>query len=143
VTRVDFYLLSTTTAHDREKFACRLTEKAWKSRHKVYLHSHSERETEQLDKLLWTFRPESFIPHETIESGDSGLSPVLLGCHEMPQLSAHDVLINLAPEVPSFFSRFERVIELINEDESIKSAGRERYRFYKTRGYALETHKIA
>jgi DNA polymerase-3 subunit chi len=142
MTRVDFYLLSSKTPHEREKFACRLAEKAWKQGHKVYLHSQSKEQTEQLDTLLWTFRPESFVPHDIAE-GDTSLSPVLLGNNEAPQLSAHDILINLATEVPSFFSHFERAIELINENEQIKTAGRERYRFYKERGYALETHKIA
>jgi DNA polymerase-3 subunit chi len=34
------------------------------------------------------------------------------------------------------------VAELVNQDQVIKDAGRERFRFYRDRGYALETHTL-
>ncbi len=142
MTRVDFYLLHGSNRQEREKLACRLTEKAWKLGHKIYLHSGSESESRQLDDLLWSFRAKSFVPHDQLESCDGTAAPVLLGYAEEPALSVHDVLINLSAAVPTFFSRFERVIELINEDETIRKAGRDRYRFYQERGYTLNTHNI-
>lgn len=142
MTRVDFYLLSGDGKQEREKLACRLTEKAWKLNHKVYLHSDSEPESRQLDDLLWTFRPESFVPHNFLANDSEIKTPVLLGHHEEPALLEHDILINLSAAVPSFFSRFERVIEVINDDENIREAGRDRYRFYQQRGYTLNTHKL-
>lgn len=142
MTRVDFYLLPGNNRQEREKLACRLTEKAWKLGHKIYLHSGSESESRQLDDLLWSFRAKSFVPHDQLENSDEAIAPVLLGHTEEPTLPAHDVLINLSAVVPSFFSRFERVIELINEDETIRKAGRDRYRFYQERGYTLNTHNI-
>jgi DNA polymerase-3 subunit chi len=142
MTRVDFYLLSGDGKQEREKLACRLTEKAWKLNHNIYLHSSSEPESRQLDDLLWTFRPESFVPHDLMANDSEMMAPVLLGHHEEPALSEHDILINLSATVPSFFSRFERVIEVINEDESIRETGRDRYRFYQQRGYTLNTHKL-
>jgi len=57
-------------------------------------------------------------------------------------LDIHDVLINLSQQTPDCFARFERFAELVNQDESIKQAGRERFKFYKSRGYPLNTHKI-
>jgi DNA polymerase-3 subunit chi len=53
------------------------------------------------------------------------------------------VLINLASEVPEFFSRFERLIECVDHEESVKAAGRQRFRFYREHGYPLNTHNIA
>ena len=52
-----------------------------------------------------------------------------------------DVLINLSSEVPLFFSRFERVTEIIGLLD--KASGRERFRFYRDRGYPLKSHTIA
>ncbi len=52
------------------------------------------------------------------------------------------MLINLAAEVPLFFSRFERVAELVNEQADTRSQGRARYSFYRERGYPLHTHEI-
>ena len=44
--------------------------------------------------------------------------------------------------VPEFFSRFERVAELVENDEQQRHHGRERFRFYKERGYPLQTHNV-
>jgi DNA polymerase IIIc chi subunit len=54
----------------------------------------------------------------------------------------HDVLISLAPEVPTWFSRFTRIAELVGAAEDDKVRGRERFRFYRERGYPLETHNL-
>jgi DNA polymerase-3 subunit chi len=48
----------------------------------------------------------------------------------------------MAVDVPAFFSRFERVVEIIEADDSLKQAGRLRYQYYKVRGYELVTHTI-
>ncbi|MEJ2644677.1 MAG: DNA polymerase III subunit chi, partial [Gammaproteobacteria bacterium] len=64
-----------------------------------------------------------------------------VGHQESPETDC-DVLINLAAEVPLFFSRFERVAELIGNNEENKQQGRQRYRFYKDRGYTLDTHNL-
>jgi len=39
-------------------------------------------------------------------------------------------------------SRFERVCEPIDQDPSVRAAGRERFRFYRERGYLLDHHQI-
>jgi DNA polymerase-3 subunit chi len=53
-----------------------------------------------------------------------------------------NLLINLSSEQPMFFSQFERVAEFINDNETTKAQGRERYQFYKERGYELESHNL-
>ena len=115
----------------------------------VYVHAADDDQAQQLDQLLWTFRDGSFIPHMLHADSNTQLlvdCPVIIGPH--PNLSEppehhHDVLINLHPEVPGFFSRFDRVAEIIGPEESQREAGRERFRFYRDRGYALETHKLS
>jgi len=47
------------------------------------------------------------------------------------------VLINLSDQTPSNFARFERMLEIVADQEAERNAGRERYRFYKERGYPL------
>ena len=51
-------------------------------------------------------------------------------------------MINLTTEVPEFFSRYDRVAELIDADPLRRESGRNRFRFYRERGYELTTHKI-
>jgi len=52
------------------------------------------------------------------------------------------ILINLAHKVPTFFSRFERALEIVNQSDAVRETARERHRFYQQRGYPLKTHKM-
>ena len=141
MTRVDFYILAQQARGDRYQYACRLVEKVYGLGRKAYIHAGSDAEARHLDRLLWTFRDQSFVPHGRVEEADRELTPVLLGWQGDP-LGEEDVLINLAPEVPGFFSRFDRVVEIMDSDPEVRRAGRERYRFYRDRGYPLENHEI-
>ncbi len=106
----------------------------------MYLYTADEERARQLDNQLWTFSQGSFVAHELwLGQGDSSQAPALIGAVEPPE-DHHAVLINLAEDVPAFFSRYERVLELV--DGSNPLPGRKRYQFYKDRGYPLDTHKI-
>jgi DNA polymerase III subunit chi len=145
MTRVDFYVLDDAAGQARERFACRLVEKAWRLQHTVYLHAASAGEAQRLDDLLWTFRDGSFLPHVLDEPGlDAGLAaatPVRIGASPEPAFEA-DILVNLDHAVPLFFSRFERVAEIVSGDDEARGRARDRFRFYRDRGYVLETHRI-
>ena len=141
MTEVDLYILGNDDTRQRVHFACRLADKAYKLGHRVYIHTDSSQQTKMLDDLLWTFQQNSFVPHCVLATDDDGRAPVQLG-HDAEPDASHEVLINLAGEVPLFFSRFERVAELVNSDAAIRQQGRDRYSFYKERGYALRTHEI-
>jgi len=141
MTQVDFYVLGDKSPGDRFTLACRLTEKAWQNGRRVYLHTGSEAESRHMDKLLWTYRDGCFLPHGLVTEADPTLNPILIGNGDDAG-EEHDVLVNLAGEVPNFFSRFERVVEPLDRDATVRSAGRSRYRFYRDRGYPLNSHDI-
>lgn len=135
MTKISFYVLP--DGEDSLPFACRLTEKAFRQGQMAYLYSPDGARATTLDDMLWTFRQGSFIPHGR-DATDTE-TRVLIGGSEPP--AHHDkLLVNLAAEVPPFFSRFERVAEIITSTD--KAAGRARYKFYQDRGYELETHKL-
>lgn len=141
MTRIDFYVLGKAEAGGAEALACRLTEKIYKLGHSIYVHTGSEEQAQRVDALLWTFRAGSFVPHA--RRGDAGQEqvPVLIGSNAEPD--AHNqVLVNLAPEVPNFFSRFERVAEVVTADPDHRAQAREKFRFYRDRGYEMQTHNL-
>ncbi|MCW8901969.1 MAG: DNA polymerase III subunit chi [Gammaproteobacteria bacterium] len=147
MTRIDFYIIEQGSETATETFICRLTEKAWSQNNDVYIHTLDEHHAAKYDELLWTFAEESFVPHHLIQNENTlaHSKNILIGhsaSKETPA-SCHDVLINLDHDTPSFFSQFERVAEIIANDEMSRSKGRERYQFYRDRGYALETHKMS
>lgn len=139
MTRVDFYILADARPLGRERVACRLAEKAYQRDHKLYIHTASGAEARSLDELLWTFRQHSFIPHACFTNGET--EPVLIGNGGEPPAD-RSILVNLDAEVPLFFSRFERVMEIIDADPERRAQGRNRFRFYQDRGYPLQTHKL-
>lgn len=141
MTQVDFYVLADAAQGDRYHLAARLVNKAWASGHRILIHTQDAREAQHMDRLLWTWEEQSFIPHGLLGSADAALNPVLIG--DGSQDSAeHDVLINLSNEVPLFFSRFERLAECVDHDPAARSASRERYKFYREHGYPLYKHDI-
>ena len=143
MTRVDFYIIEQGSEKAIETFICRLTEKAYSQNNSVYIHTMDELHSTSFDDLLWTFSETSFIPHQ-LATPQNSEKTVLIGHATTTGLAHHhDVLINLHHQAPSFFSQFERVAEIISNDETSKVKGRERYQFYRDRGYALETHKIS
>ncbi|MCC5863001.1 MAG: DNA polymerase III subunit chi [Gammaproteobacteria bacterium] len=147
VTRVDFYILGDDSdAQAADTIACRLAGKAFGLGHAVYLHAASVEHAQRLDQLLWTFQQGSFVPHVAAQGWQppvDGLpTPVLLGYDEPPEAEPWDLLINTAGSVPLFFSRYARVAELVPGESAARQLGRERYQFYRERGYELHTHKL-
>lgn len=139
MTQVDFYVTQDASHDARERLACRLIEKAWKQGHRIHVHVDDESQARAIDELLWTFRDDNFIPHGLL--GEETDATVLIGHHQAPEELPY-LLVNLANEVPEFFSHCERVAEFIDQRESVRNAGRERFRFYRERGYTLETHNL-
>jgi DNA polymerase-3 subunit chi len=142
LTRIDFYVLADGARDNRYTLACRLTDKIFREGHRVYLYTESEQDARHLDRLLWTFRDQSFVPHGLAGQTDPELTRILIGWNAPPE-GEEDVLINLSPEVPGFFSRFSRVAEPVDNEPAVRQAGRQRFRFYRARGYPLHSHSIA
>jgi DNA polymerase III subunit chi len=150
MTRIDFYILNGEAPASRELFACRLAEKVYMLGQGVYIHTGDARQTAELDRMLWTFKQNSFVPHGIEDQSPDPEAAVLIGHsteadnhnHALVYAEGRELLINLAQEIPLFFSSFKRVAEIVGNDEQNKNSGRERYRFYRDRGYTLESHTI-
>jgi len=141
VPQVDFYLLYGCVGAARNRFICRLLEKVWHQGQQVYLLTHSETETRQFDNLLWTFRLDSFVPHEVWQPDTSLTSPIQIG-HHAQQCPNLPILLNMTGNIPSFFKQFERILEVVEDSENARRAARNRYRLYRDAGHNLLTHEI-
>lgn len=132
MTKVDFYTGST----DKLRTACQLSHKAMQNGLRVLLHTPDEATTEALDKLLWHYPSTAFIPHCRSNETAANDIAVVLG-HQEENFPHSELLISLHTTCLPFFSRFERVIEIVSQDEEDSRLGRERYKFYKDRGYEM------
>ncbi|HYD81250.1 MAG TPA: DNA polymerase III subunit chi [Paucimonas sp.] len=138
MTRIDFH----SNVPDKVSYACRLVRKARSANCDVVLLAADNRQLAMLDEALWTFSEQDFLPHVAAGDALAPQTPIILTANEETELPHHQILINLSDATPAHFARFERMFEIIADDEADKAAGRERYRFYQQRGYPL-THVIA
>lgn len=139
--RIDFYVLPDQRDNGRALLACRLADKAYSLGHAVYVLAGSEAQAAALDDLLWTFRQDSFVPHERYPLAGEESSPVLVGT-VLPAEATAQVLINFADRLPEGFERYERVVELVDQHPDVLAKSRERFRQYRERDCAPETHKL-
>ena len=141
MTRIDFYILPDEQEAARLHFACRLIDKAVQRGHQVFVAARDQAQAEQVDTLLWTFRPESFVAHQLRHTAADQCN-VLIGWQEDCD-DHHDMLINLSDQVPAFFSRFERLAEVVCQQPAVLEHTRQHWGFYRDRGYPIQSNKIA
>lgn len=141
--RVSFYVLDGTEPTTRLGYACRLIEKAYKLQNRIHAHAGDASMAKALDTLLWTFRQGSFVPHELLSPDGQPTAPVTIGAAGASAPPDADLLINLAGEVPEFYSRYLRIAEIIDGTPACREAGRVRHRFYREQGLEPETHEVS
>ncbi|CAL8474948.1 MULTISPECIES: DNA polymerase III subunit chi [Caballeronia] len=134
MTRIDFH----TNVGDPLAYACRLARKAYLSGKPLVVLAEPQR-LAAFDEQLWTFQPLEFVPHCMAKSPLAEDTPVVLTSN-LDDAPHHQVLVNLGAPVPAQFARFERLVEIVGSEGDELAAGRERYRFYRDRGYVIETH---
>jgi DNA polymerase-3 subunit chi len=144
MTRVDFYVLPEGAGppEGAAMTACKLCDKAAAAGKRIYVYAPDPALADTVDSLLWSFRQGSFVAHERLAPAlAEPLPAALIGGAEPPE-PYQDVMINLGADVPPFFSRFERVLEIVDGDAAQRAKSRERFKFYRDRGYELATHTL-
>jgi DNA polymerase-3 subunit chi len=128
---------------DRLAYSCRLLRKAYQKGALVVVTGEPGTLT-QLDDLLWSVSPVDFVPHcrSTAVASTVAASAVILA-ESLTGIDRSDVLINLGQALPMEFERFERCIEVVTGDEQDRSAARQRWKHYASRGYVLNKHDFA
>jgi DNA polymerase-3 subunit chi len=142
MTRVDFHF----NVPDKVDYGCRLVRKAFRAGHRIVVFSDDAALLARFDQSLWTFSAHDFIPHVMATDPLASETAVLLTQGELqPAVHAddRDLMVNLGSMTPPGFARFERLIELVSGIDEDRAAGRERWRFYRDRGYPIETHDLA
>lgn len=137
MTSISFY----SHVPDKLAIAHRLAAKAWGQKLNVLIYAPDAAVAANIDRLLWTQPALSFVPHCRDSHPLAAVTPVIIGERD-DSLPSADVLINLGNEPPPVFSRFDRLVEIITDEASDVKLGRQRYRFYRDRGYELATHDL-
>lgn len=132
MTEINFY----TAVANPLNATARLVAKAYAQGRRVRVITPDAAATQSLNNMLWEQPVESFLPHVVLSSPHAAVTPVIVD-HSITHEGTSDVLINLCADPPAFFARFERMFEIVGQDAALADAGRERWKFYKARGYPL------
>ena len=134
MTRIEFYV----NVPDKLRKVAELGEHITARGRKLMVFAPDEETSSKLEGLLWTYQQTSFLPHCPADHPLAEVTPLIIDWRS--ETPVHDdVLLNLRQEHPPFFSRFQRLIELVGVDEADKVQARQRYRFYRDRGYEIKS----
>jgi DNA polymerase-3 subunit chi len=137
MTCIDFYF----NAADKLQVACRLAGKAMAQGKRLLIYAPQADTAQRIDRMLWVWQATGFIPHCGAEDPLASETPVLIASAADTD-AACEVLLNLAPDTPPAFERYGRLLELVAQDDEDRRAARERYRFYRERGYRIADHDL-
>ena len=135
---VIFYVLNSTTTEEREAFVCKLLNTIYGKDRLCDVRFANLEDAKRFDRKLWSWKPQSFIPHAV--QGEVK-APIQLFAEQISH-SCDDVLINLHPDFPVQFRKYNRTIEVLDQSAFLLQMGRERWKNYKHQGIEPTTHKI-
>lgn len=140
MTRVGFYVVQSSDQDASNLVAAILAEKAFKQGHRVFVLAQNKAHAQALYAELWSFRADCFLP-VSLET-DEGETQICIGS-DVPASHFNDCLLNLSLATANFASRFQRVCEIVTQQDEHLEAMREAWRWYKHRGFTLEKHDVS
>ena len=133
-------------APDRTQSAAQWLQQAWNRRDaapvEILVYVPDSEQAARLDRVLWTQPALSFLPHCHVDSPLAGETPILL-TDRMDDPPQESCLLNLSNDLPPTFSRFEHLVEIVSTDDADRLPARERFKFYRDRGYAIDSRDIS
>jgi len=138
VTQIDFY----THVPDKLRVACALSAKARAQGLRMFVCCPDRETAQRFDRMLWTTPAIGFTPHCSSRDPLAPVTPVIVD-HEGEAPPHDEVLLNLGLECPPYFSRFQRLIEIVSLNDEDRERARSRFRYYRDRGYEIRTHDLS
>jgi DNA polymerase-3 subunit chi len=139
---ISFYILSSDEERLRSFFCCKLIEKAYREGVFCYLLTDSDSQSRMLDNLLWTFRPNSFIPHEIYSGELPTVDNIILIGSLAPPDCWKKLVINFSSQKLEDLAKMERLLEIIDNHPQRKQEARNRYRYYQQQGLEIKALRI-
>ena len=133
--KVSFYLFEKSPERQVQS-TCRLCRKILRQPAKIWLHCPDSQLQQELDELLWSFDPTSFLAHGI----DQIQAPICISAN-LPNTNEW-VVFNFNNHALEQTSQFDHIIEIIENDESAKHIGREKFKAYRRLGIQPQTFKL-
>ena len=119
-------------------------EKVIAVKHPMVIRCKNQSHCEEVSYSIHNFSKKDFLPCAEFYDERADLFPIILSTVSEVPLWADDivVLLNLNTQIETTFSSYCRVIEIVDQTELNRQKGRERYKYYKERGYEIFGHRV-
>lgn len=139
MTRIEFYF----NVADKRHLLASLVEKSLVKQRQVTVFTEDVESATGVSDYLWQNQPASFLPHVMSNHAHAAKTPIVIACKKNASgqtdgILQDELLINLTAQEPLFFSRFTQLIEIVGNEEADKLSARQRYKFYRDRGYEIQ-----
>lgn len=133
---IGFYHLTKTAL---EPALGQLLTKVLESDRRAVVMASSPERVEALTKGLWTYRPDSFLPHGSSKDGDAEAQPIYLTDKpDVPNGASVLVLVDNAAAADPLPAGIERVLIMFDgQDETAISSAREAWKAHQSKGDKL------
>lgn len=140
MTRIHFY----HGARDRVDAAAAWLRQACEEGKRVLVYVPDAEAASRLDHQLWIHPATGFVPHCGVESSLAAETPILIAqrLDAVGDLPHDQHLLNLGDDIPPGFARFEALVEVVSADEQVRTPARQRFKFYRERGYEIQNTDI-
>ena len=139
--RADFYLIA------KERFrteplllVCELAKRGFAANLPILVLARDAAQAEALDDLLWSFDPDAYVPHQIAGMDEDEEEAAVLIAAPDTDAPLRPLLINLRDAAPQ--GAFERVLEVVPADESVRGPLRERWKHYQALGFDVNKHDM-
>lgn len=135
-----FYLVPGADDERRFHTAAKLAEKAWRQGHRICICCNDEAQAQRMDDVLWSFRPDAFIPHRILaDNGMTCIEPVGIQWVD-PSPADWQTVIVLGAWLPGSADQFERLALIANDDPTVLQQARRQYRQLEALGITPKVH---
>lgn len=134
MTEIRFYHLQTRGV---DQALPEILQKALGAGHRIVVRTKDAAETERLNQHLWTWRPDSFLPHGSAKDGHAADQPIWLTPGDDNPNGAK-VLMTTCGALPEAPDDFILCCDLFDgRDETALTAARARWKALKDSGHSL------
>ena len=117
-----------------------MTEKCYEAGKHVLIYSENQQKAKEIDRLLWTWKQSSFIPHIYCASLEAPIFEPIIITSQIVNNFNYNVIILLDDVSMETLNRFEIVIDFAEKyDMSRLIESRKRYKMYKSQDFKIET----
>ena len=135
---VNFYSIELN--HDIKLCLCKFVKCLYKKDEKVIIVDDYE-ELEELDRLLWSFEQNSFLPHKIYNNGDVIDTPIILlsiqNLDKLRLFNAYTSIINNYDNALVNLENNTNIYEFVDTNESKKIISRNKFLEYKKNNFTL------